>query len=48
MGLKAGLDAMGKRKILPLPGIEPRPSSPSLIPTELSRILKMRRFMLKI
>jgi hypothetical protein len=24
----AGLDAMKKRKILPLPGIVPRPSSP--------------------
>jgi hypothetical protein len=30
VGLGAGLDAVENRKILPLPGIEPRPSSPSL------------------
>jgi hypothetical protein len=36
----AGLDAMEKRKILHLPGIEPRPCSPwsVAIPTELSRL----------
>jgi hypothetical protein len=31
VGPRTGLDAVEKRKILPLPGIEPRPSSPSLI-----------------
>jgi hypothetical protein len=30
VGLRAGLDAVEKRKILPPPGIEPGPSSPSL------------------
>jgi hypothetical protein len=28
--VRAGLNAVKKRKMLPLPGIEPRPSSPSL------------------
>jgi hypothetical protein len=28
VGLRAGLEAVGKRKILPLQGIEPRPSNP--------------------
>jgi hypothetical protein len=39
VGPRAGLDATGKRKIVPQPGIEPQPSKPySLaIPTELSR-----------
>jgi hypothetical protein len=30
VGSKAGLDAVGKKKVLPLPSIEPWPSSPSL------------------
>jgi hypothetical protein len=30
VGSRAGLDAVEKRKTLPLPGIERRPSSPSL------------------
>jgi hypothetical protein len=39
--LRAGLDAMEKRKILPLPGIEPgRPARSPLLPTELSLLLE--------
>jgi hypothetical protein len=30
VGPRAGLDVAEKRKILPLPGVDPRPSSPSL------------------
>jgi hypothetical protein len=30
VGPRAGLDAVEKRKILPLEGVEPRPSTPSL------------------
>jgi hypothetical protein len=40
---RAGLDAMEKRKILPLPGIEPRPSRPYhvAIPTELIKLKRI-------
>jgi hypothetical protein len=40
VGPKSVLHALEKRKILPLPGIEPRPSNsyPVATPTELSRI----------
>jgi hypothetical protein len=40
MGLRVGLDVVEKRNIMPVPGIEPRPSSPQPIsvPTELSRL----------
>jgi hypothetical protein len=34
--VRAGLDALEKRKVLLLPGVEPRPVA---IPTELSRLL---------
>jgi hypothetical protein len=39
VGTRAGLNAVEKRKIFPLPGLEPQPSSPQSvdIPTELSR-----------
>jgi hypothetical protein len=30
MGSRTGLDAVEKRKILPLPGFEPQPSNPQL------------------
>jgi hypothetical protein len=45
MGPRTGLDAMEKRKTLPLPGIEPRQSSqyPVIIPTELSWLLAILR-----
>jgi hypothetical protein len=41
VGPRVGLDAVEKRKILPLPRNEPRPSSPYpvAIPNELSRLL---------
>jgi hypothetical protein len=40
VGPRAGLDVVEKRKIMPLPGIEPRQSSPYPVamPTELSRV----------
>jgi hypothetical protein len=40
-GSQVGLNVMVEEKILPLPGFEPRPSSPQpvSIPTELSRLL---------
>jgi hypothetical protein len=39
VGPRAGLDAVEKRRILPLPGTEPQPSCPYpvAVPTELSR-----------
>jgi hypothetical protein len=38
VGQRPSLDATEKRRMLPLAGIEPRPSSPSLLPTELRRL----------
>jgi hypothetical protein len=40
---RADLDIVEKQKILPLPGIEPRPFSlqPVAMPTELSRLLQV-------
>jgi hypothetical protein len=48
MGPRAGLDAVEKRKFLPLPGIERRPTSqhPISVPAELSRLLSPSRKML--
>jgi hypothetical protein len=45
MGARDGLDAMEKIKILTLPGMKPRPSSPKpiSIPTEISRLLSRHR-----
>jgi hypothetical protein len=42
VGLRAGLDAVEKRIILPLPGFEPRPLSPLPVamPTELIKEIK--------
>jgi hypothetical protein len=39
VGLRVGVDVVEKRKILPLPGSEPRAVQPVAIPIELSQNL---------
>jgi hypothetical protein len=41
---RIGLDDVERRKILPLPGIEPRPSSPSLYQLSYPDSIKDRRY----
>jgi hypothetical protein len=50
MGHRAGLDTVEERIIMPLPGIEPQPSSPHpvTIPTELPRLQQLHYIHFKV